>query len=86
MKRFGIGLHIAAAAIGVSALALVIVGVGVQKVGGADLVPASWWVDGGNGDRDETTRRWAVSHTPPPGMLVDPVWPSRSTYQGPDRW
>ena len=37
MKRFGIGLHIAAAAIGVSALALVIVGVGVQKVGGAEF-------------------------------------------------
>src|SRR2546427_894556 len=37
MKRFGIGLHIAAASIGVSAVALAIVGVGVQRVGGAEF-------------------------------------------------
>ena len=37
MKRFGIGLHIAAASIGVSALALAIVAVGVQRVGGAEF-------------------------------------------------
>ena len=34
MKRFGIGVHIAAASIGVSALALAIVAIGVQKLGG----------------------------------------------------
>jgi len=37
MRRFGIGLHIAAASIGVSAVALAIVGVGVQRVGGAEF-------------------------------------------------
>ena len=37
MRRFGFGLHIAAASIGVSAVALAIVGVGVQRVGGAEF-------------------------------------------------
>ena len=37
MKRFGIGLHIAAASIGVSAIALAIVAVGVERVGGAEF-------------------------------------------------
>ena len=37
MKRFGIGVHIAAAAIGVSALALAIVAIGVQRVGGDEF-------------------------------------------------
>ena len=37
MKRFGIGLHIAVASIGVSAIALAIVAIGVQRVGGAEF-------------------------------------------------
>ncbi len=37
MRRFGIGVHFAAASIGVSALALAIVAIGVQRVGGAEF-------------------------------------------------
>ncbi len=37
MRRFGIGVHIAAASIGVSALALAIVAIGVQRVGGGEF-------------------------------------------------
>jgi two-component system sensor histidine kinase BaeS len=37
MRRFGFGVHIAAASIGVSALALAIVAVGVQRVGGGEF-------------------------------------------------
>src|SRR5438552_11659531 len=37
MRRFGFGLHIAAASIGVSAIALAIVAVGVQRVGGSEF-------------------------------------------------